>query len=107
MVKPVFRTKSISTKVTDEEYSQLEAQAGGRAISEWAREVLLKPAGPSPVEVAVMGEVIALRTILLNVLYKMANGEPVTVEAMQQLISRADADKGQRAVEQLAARAGR
>ena len=64
MVKPVFRTKSIRTKVTDEEYSQLEAQAGGRAISEWAREVLLKPAVPSPVELALMGEVIALRTIL-------------------------------------------
>ena len=59
MVKPVFRTKSLSTKVTDEEYSQLEAQAGGRAISERAREVLLKPTGPSPVELALMGEVIA------------------------------------------------
>jgi hypothetical protein len=54
-----------------------------------------------------MGEVIALRTILLNVLYKMANGERITAEAMQQLISRADADKGQRAAEQLAAKAGR
>ena len=107
MVKPAFRTKSISTKVTDEEYSQLEAQAGGRAMSEWAREALLKPTGPSASELALMGEVIALRTILINALYKMANGERVTVEGMQQLINRADAEKGQRAVEQLAAKAGK
>jgi hypothetical protein len=37
MVKPVFRRKSIGTKVSEEEYAQLEALAGGRAMSEWAR----------------------------------------------------------------------
>jgi hypothetical protein len=42
MVKPVYRRKSIGTKVSDEEYARLEALAGGRAMSEWAREVLLR-----------------------------------------------------------------
>ena len=42
MVKPVFRRKSIGAKVSEEEYAQLEALAGGRAMSEWAREVLLR-----------------------------------------------------------------
>ncbi|MGH9447260.1 MAG: hypothetical protein ACRD3O_16215 [Terriglobia bacterium] len=36
MVKPVFRRKSIGTKVSEEEYARLEALAGGRAMSEWA-----------------------------------------------------------------------
>ena len=42
MVKPVFRRKSIGTKVSEEEYARLEALAGGRAMSEWVREVLLR-----------------------------------------------------------------
>jgi len=29
MVKPVFRRKSIGTKVSEEEYARLEAMAGG------------------------------------------------------------------------------
>ena len=40
---------------------------------------------------AVMAEVAALRTILLNVLFRQANGE--TAEQMQTLIERADAAK--------------
>ena len=39
---PTLRTKSISTKVTDEEYVQFEALAGEQTISEWTRSVLLK-----------------------------------------------------------------
>ena len=50
---------------------------------------------------ALMAEVVALRTILLNVLYKQVNGEKLTVEDMQRLIERADADKFKKAVERL------
>jgi hypothetical protein len=44
MVKPSLRTKSIGTKVTDEEYVELEraAQTGGKTLGEWCREVMLK-----------------------------------------------------------------
>ena len=43
MLKPILRTKSIGTKVTEEEYARLEALAGtsGRNMSEWVRNVLL------------------------------------------------------------------
>jgi hypothetical protein len=41
---PSLRTKSISTKVTDEEYAQMETLAGGQTVSEWARDVLLRAA---------------------------------------------------------------
>ena len=41
---PSLRTKSVSTKVTDEEYAQMEALAGEQTISEW--EVgMYKPRG--------------------------------------------------------------
>jgi hypothetical protein len=42
-----------------------------------------------------------LRAILLNVLFKQANGEPLTAEDMQRLIDRADSDKLTKARERL------
>lgn len=103
---PSLRTKSISTKVTDEEYAQLEVLAGRQTISEWARDVLLKAAKPNPADQAILAELVALRTILLNALYKLAQGENLTAEEMQRLIERADQDKLRKAQERLAATAG-
>ena len=40
-----------------------------------------------------MAEVVALRAILLNVLFKQSNGERLTAADMQRLIDRADSDK--------------
>ncbi len=50
---------------------------------------------------ALMAELVALRAILLNVLFKQANGEPLTAEEMQRLIDRADSDKLMKARERL------
>src|SRR6266581_4300493 len=81
---PSLRTKSISTKVTDEEYAQFEALAGDQTISEWARDVLLKATKPNPGEQTVLAEVLALRTILLNIHFAISERETLTVEEMQQ-----------------------
>ena len=78
MVKPVFRRKSIGTKVSEEEYARLEALAGGRAMSEWVREVLLRELDgrqARPADETVLAEVLALRTILLNCTLPVAKGE--------------------------------
>jgi hypothetical protein len=48
-----------------------------------------------------MAEVVALRAILLNVLFKQSNGERLTAEEMQRLIERADSDKLRKARERL------
>jgi hypothetical protein len=50
---------------------------------------------------ALMAEVVALRTILLNVLFKQSNGERLTAEEMQRLIDRADSDKLKKARDRL------
>jgi hypothetical protein len=99
---PSFRTKSISTKVTDEEYAQFEALAGEQTISEWAREVLLKATKPNAGEQTMLAEVLALRTILLNVHFAVSQGQTLTAEEMQQLIARADQDKLSKARQRLA-----
>ena len=111
MVKPPLRTKSIGTKVTDEEYAELEraAKTGGKTLGEWCREILLarvtrqglKASDPGGTGHAVMAEVVALRTILLNVMFKQSNGERLTAEEMQRLVDRADSDKLRKARERL------
>ena len=99
---PALRTKSISTKVTDEEYAQFEALAGEQTISEWAREVLLKATKPNAGEQTMLAEVLALRTILLNVHFAVTQGRTLTTEEMQQLIERADQNKLSKARQRLA-----
>jgi len=49
----------------------------------------------------VLSELLGLRTILMNLLFSIAKGEPVTPEQMQGLIERADKDKMRRALEKL------
>ena len=95
------RTKSIGTKVTAEEYARLEALAGEQTISEWVRAVLLRAAAPSA-EPILLAELLALRTILLNLHFAVCSGEPVTAETMRRLIDCADQDKIQHAHERLA-----
>ena len=112
MVKPPLRTKTLGTKVSEEEFAQLEAAASerGLTLSEWCRETLLasvngqesKSADPGGTGHALMAELVALRAILLNVLFKLANGEKPTAEEMQRLIDRADSDKLKKARERLA-----
>ena len=98
---PTPRTKSISTKVTEEEYMQFEALAGDQTISEWVRDALRKAAKPSPAEQAIVAELLALRMILMNILFTIANREPLTSTAMDDLIKRADAGKLAKAMERL------
>ncbi len=48
-----------------------------------------------------MGELLALRTILINLLFSINKGEPMTLEQMQALIERADGNNVRRALEKL------
>ncbi len=104
---PTPRTKSISTKVTDEEYARFEALAGEQTISEWTRDVLLNATKHNAGEQTVLAEVLALRTILLNVHFAVSQGQTLTAEGMQHLIERADRDKLGKAQQRLADAAAR
>jgi hypothetical protein len=98
---PTPRTKSISTKVTEAEYTQFEALAGDQTISEWARATLLRAAKPSAAEQTIVAELLALRMILMNILFTIANQELLTSTAMDDIIKRADAGKVAKATERL------
>jgi hypothetical protein len=101
------RTKSIGTKVTVEEYARIQGLAGDQPVSEWVRAALLRAAEAQLIDSVVLAELMALRTILLNLHYSVCNGGPVTTETMQRLIERADQEKLQQAQVRLAAAAGR
>jgi hypothetical protein len=105
-MKPASRTKSVGTKVTEAEYARLEACAcqEGLSISEWCRNVLLEKGSgdrPKETEKVTLAEILALRTILLNLHFAVARAETITADAMQAIIERADRDKARKAMERL------
>jgi hypothetical protein len=97
----------VGTKVSDAEYAALEARAraSNRTLSEWVREVLLA----APVEPGVdagevaLAEVLALRSLLLNLHYRASQGAAIPEAELRGLIERADATKLERARERLEA----
>ena len=105
-MKPPLRTKSVGTKVSDAEYAALEerARASGQTLSEWVREALLTSSteGRPEASEVVLAEVLALRTLFLNLQFRADKG-PLTEAEMRGLIERADGVKLERARERLKA----
>jgi len=99
----ILRSKSVTAKVTPDEYKLFAGYAGDRTISEWARDVLLQATTGRPIEEAVLAEVLAMRTIILNVHFATLTGLSVNAGNIQGVIERADRDKIQRARERLVA----
>lgn len=58
-MKPPLRTKTLGTKVSEEEYAQLEeaARAGGFTLGEWCRQVVLEDASGEEIKPAGTGRV--------------------------------------------------
>jgi hypothetical protein len=99
----IHRTKSLGTKVTEDEYAQCQAWAGTLTLSEWARTKLLRAAPDAALLHTVLAEVLALRTIVLNLQFATATGHALTPDDMQALIDRADQDKWGKVAERAAA----
>ena len=105
-MKTPSRTRSVGTKVSQDEYARLEACAANEqlSISEWSRQALLAAANVvqgSPAEKTILAEVIALRTIVANLIYTFTSEGKVTAEQMRAFIERADGTKSKRATELL------
>jgi hypothetical protein len=101
-----YRTRSIGVRVAEADFVRLHAMADseGKSVGEWCREVLLERVDapkPTSAEQTMVSEVLALRTILLNVLFSLAKGKVITEGEMTELIERADAEKLNRAIQRL------
>ena len=105
-MKTPTRTRSVGTKVSDEEYARLEACASekGLSVGGWSRDVLLAAAGgvqSSLTEQTLLAEVIALRIIVSNVVFALSSEGKVTSEQMRTIIDRAEKTKAKRALDLL------
>ena len=81
------------------------AERAGLTLSEWVRDVLLGSSveqGTMAAERAILAEVLAMRTILLNFMLKVGEGNPIPEATSKKLIEWADANKMKRALEILA-----
>jgi len=101
-----LRVRSVGTKLSEAEYAQCERTAARRGLTlgEWCRQALLDaaegPAQASEAE-AILGEILALRKIMINLLYGERAGEPLDEVRMRELIEAADAEKVAKAGERL------
>lgn len=103
----------MGTKVSEAEFILVEerALAAGLTLSEWVRDVVLaeletnrpgiKPNPDAGTEV-VLAEVLALRSLFLNLQFRTGR-EELTESELRGLIERADATKSDRARERLRA----
>ena len=103
-MKCELRSKSVGTKVSEAELRVLESRAerAGLTLSEWVRDVLLGSSvemGTLAAERAILAEVLAMRTILLNFMLKVGEGNPIPEASSKKLIEWADANKMKRALE--------
>jgi hypothetical protein len=92
------RTKSISTKVTEAECADMVRRAAPLTVSEWVRGILL---GAAHLQFLLLTELLALRTIVLNLTFALAASGPPTTEAMHAIIDRADAEKLRKAEDRI------
>lgn len=100
-MRPPVRSKSVGTKVSELQFATLmqRANAQNLTISEWARDVLLSAteANINPAITVLLAELIATRTILINLNYAIANSESLDADALRNLLAKADSAKMQRA----------
>lgn len=108
--KPGFRTKTISTRLTPRELTEVEsaAERAGKPISEWLRETALTAARerPSdPIEL-LLAEVWAVRFSLLSLFHAGAKatteGKPLLPESILKIRDCADTKKLEQARRMLA-----
>lgn len=104
-VRPGFRTKTIATRLTPEELSEVESAAdkAGKPLSEWLRETALNASRTrfSDAVELLLAEVWALRYVLLNLFRAGAQanieGKAVPPEFVAQIREEADTRKLQQA----------
>lgn len=103
-------TRTITTKVTETEWNQLErlSSQSGMTRSGWCRKILLtqldltNASGTSPTEIALLlAEVLALRTITVNLLHSLGSGEQLSRDQLRNLTELADREKLRRAIDRL------
>ena len=99
--RPVLRAKTIATRVTPEELSEVEAAAegAGKTVAEWLREMALRTARQRPADPVelLLAELMATRYVLLNLFHATAladaEGKHLLPDSVLKIRDQADAQK--------------
>jgi hypothetical protein len=102
---PALRTKSVTAKLTEDEYARLQefSSARGQNMGELARELLLAVMDRSrpSAEETILAEVLALRMLYLNSVQILGQRRELSTEDLRKLIERVDREKQSKAHERL------
>ena len=105
----VARSRSIGTKLTPDEERQIlaAAEAGGKAPSEWARDLLLRrvvASNQGEMEMHIFTELVGIQMLLMNTLEPLLRGEKLAQEQLAVLFRQVQTTKATQAQELLAKR---
>lgn len=101
-----FRSKTLGVRVTEDDYDLLQsiANAQGKSLSEWSRDVLLRIArNPerNSFEKTMVGEMSALRTVVEELTLYHASKTPLNLDEIDALWNQADDTKHKKAINYL------
>ena len=101
------RNHSLNTKLTATEAAAVDvaAQAEGKAVGEWLRDLVLRELGRDTSQLqslAAMGEIAALRLLLINTLEPLLRGDKMTADQFKEMLRYVKANKRKAAEDTLA-----
>jgi len=82
------RSESFATRLTKSELAELSrsAEANGKTVREWSRDVLLKEARRAQEDV-LFTELVAMRMLMLNLFKPLLVGKPVSQEWLTEMMA--------------------
>jgi hypothetical protein len=107
--KAEFRSRTVSTKVTEAEFAELETSAsrGSQNVGQWIRHTLLNEARSeraSAMSLHLFTELVGIQLLLMNTLGPILRGERVTAEQLETLLRQVQSTKARKAQELLTKR---
>jgi hypothetical protein len=101
------RNQTLNTKLTPTEAAAVEvaSEADGKAVGEWLRDLALRELGRDNRQLpslALMGEVTAMRLLLINTLEPLLRGDKMTPEQFKEMLRYVKTNKRKAAADILA-----
>lgn len=99
------RSITLNTKLTRTEFAEVEryCESRGFGFGEWLREVVFREIrGTQNPPLALMGEITAIRLLLINALEPLLRGDKMTPEQFKELLRQVKTNKRKAATDMLA-----
>jgi len=87
-------SRSVTAKMTEQEYTSVSelAEVSNQNLSEYVRQCLIQQIRRPVIEI-LLAEILALRAIVVNLLFRAHAGQPLTQNDMRDVLEHADSGK--------------